>query len=135
MLRVNYRFRLPDSIREDPCLGSQNFAKRRSEKTTYWYTETGGEIYFGNVDSVLYSGAKSQFNQHVINVTDAQKNAKTHELTAGELMDFFLDWIEKHRRQRTYSTRKTHCNRFGKFRVNDMARAFTNWTSCDAGFS
>jgi hypothetical protein len=32
-------------------------------------------------------------------------------------MDFFLDWIEKHRSRRTYSTRKTYCNRFGKFRV------------------
>src|SRR5207245_879075 len=33
-------------------------------------------------------------SQHVINVTDAQKNAKTHELTAGELMDFFQTSIK-----------------------------------------
>ena len=94
--------------------------KKKVGKTTYWYTEAGGETYFGNVDSVPYSEAKNQFNQHVISVTDAQKNAKTHELTAGELMDFFLDWIEKHRSQRTYSSRKTHCTRFGKFRVKGM---------------
>ena len=94
--------------------------KKKVGKTTYWYTETGGETYFGNVDSLPYSEARNQFNQHVINVMDAQKNSKTHELTAGELMDFFLDWIEKHRSQRTYSTRKTHCTRFGKFGVKGM---------------
>jgi hypothetical protein len=60
--------------------------KKKVGKATYWYTETGGETYFGNVDSVPYSAAKSQVNRHVINVTDAQKNAKTREL-----MDFFLD--------------------------------------------
>ena len=78
--------------------------KRKVGKTTYWYTDTGGETYFSNVDSMRYTGAKNQFNQHVVNVTDAQKNSKTHELTAGEMTDLFPEWIEKHRRQRTYST-------------------------------
>jgi len=32
-------------------------------------------------------------------------------------MDLFLDWVEKNRSERTYSTRKTYCSRFGSFWV------------------
>src|SRR5262249_11765776 len=34
-------------------------------------------------------------------------------LTAGELMDLFLDWIAKNRSTQTYTTRLTYCSRFG----------------------
>jgi len=91
--------------------------KKKVGKSVYWFTKTGGDTYFGNVRDVPYAEARSQFNDHVASVMDAQKNSKVHELTAGDLMDLFLDWIEKYRSERTYSTRKTHCNRFGKFRV------------------
>src|SRR2546430_169150 len=59
--RVNCRFRLPDSIREVPMPRQSKLRKKKVGKTTYWYTETGGETYFGNVDSVPYSEAKNQF--------------------------------------------------------------------------
>jgi integrase len=38
-------------------------------------------------------------------------------LTAGELIDLFLDWIQKNRSDRTYSTRRTYCSRFASFRI------------------
>jgi hypothetical protein len=38
-------------------------------------------------------------------------------LTAGKLMDLFLEWIEKNRSKDTYETRRTYCNRFGSFQV------------------
>lgn len=91
--------------------------KKKVGKSVYWFTKAGGDTYFGSVDEIAYKDARKLFNQHLESVVDAQQDRKSHELTAGMLMDFFLDWIEKHRSDRTYSTRKTHCNRFGKFRV------------------
>jgi integrase len=94
--------------------------KKKVGKSVYWFTKAGGDTYFGNVCDVPYADARRQFNQHVASVIDAQKNSKGQGLTAGELMDLFLDWIEKHRSERTYATRKSHCNRFGKFRVRGI---------------
>jgi integrase len=92
--------------------------KKKIGKSIYWFTKTGGDTYFGNVEEVAYKNARHLFNQHVESVLDTQKGRKSQELTAGDLMDLFLEWIEKHRSDRTYSTRKTHCNRFGRLRVN-----------------
>jgi integrase len=94
--------------------------KKKVGKAVYWFTKAGGDTYFGRVDEVPYADARRQFNSHLASVTDGQDGSKSRDLTAGELMDLFLDWIEKHRSDRTYSTRKTHCNRFGKFKVNSI---------------
>jgi integrase len=91
--------------------------KKKVGKSVYWYTRAGGDTYFGNVKEVSFKDAKKLFSQHLESVLDAQQDRKSRELSAGDLMDTFLDWIEKHRSDRTYSTRKTHCNRFGKFKV------------------
>ena len=94
--------------------------KKKVGKSVYWFTKTGGDTYFGKVGEVPFPEARRLFNQHVGSVVDAQDDRKGRELTAGDLMDQFLDWIEKHRSDRTYSTRKTHCNRFGKFKVKGV---------------
>ncbi len=91
--------------------------KKKIGKSVYWFTKAGGDTYFGSVEETPYKDARRLFNQHLESVVDTQEGRKSHQLTAGELMDVFLDWLEKHRSDRTYSTRKTHCNRFGKFRV------------------
>lgn len=94
--------------------------KKKVGKSVYWFTKTGGDTYFGNVSDVPYADARRQFNQHVASVMDAQKNSKGQGFTAGELMDLFLEWVKTHRSERTYATRKSHCNRFGKFRVRSI---------------
>ncbi len=91
--------------------------KKKIGKSVSWFTKAGGDTYFGNVKEVAFRDAKKLFNQHLESVLDAQQDRKSRELTAGDLMDLFLDWIEKPRSDRTYSTRKTHCNRFGKLKV------------------
>jgi integrase len=91
--------------------------KKKIGKTVYWFTKAGGDTYFGKVKEVAFRDAKKLFNQHLESVLDTQQDRKSRERSAGDLMDLFLDWIEKHRSDRTSSTRKTHCNRFGKFKV------------------
>lgn len=94
--------------------------KKKVGKSVYWFTKTGGDTYFGNVEEVPFKEARRLFNQYLESVVDAQQSRKSHELSAGDLMDFFLDWIEKHRSDRTYSTRKCHCDRFGKFKIKGV---------------
>lgn len=94
--------------------------KKTVGKAVYWFTKAGGDTYFGRTDEVPYADARRQFNQHLASVTDDQGSSKGRDLTAGELMDLFLGWIEQHRSDRTYSTRKTHCNRFGKFKIKGV---------------
>ena len=91
--------------------------KKKIGKSVYWFTKAGGDTYFGNVSDVPYSEAKRLFNQHLQSVMDAWEHNKSRDLSAGELMDLFLDWLQLHRSERTYSTRKTYCNKFGKFTV------------------
>jgi integrase len=93
--------------------------KKKIGKSVYWFTKAGGDTYFGNVKEVPFQDAKKLFSQHLESLLDAQQDRKSRELSAGELMDLFLEWIEKHRSDRTYSTRKTHCNRFGKFKIKE----------------
>ena len=91
--------------------------KKKIGQSVYWFTKTGGDTYFGNIKEVAFKEAKRLFSQHVESVLDAQQDRKSQEMSLGDLMDLFLDWIEKHRSDRTYGTRKSHCNRFGKFKV------------------
>ncbi len=91
--------------------------KKKIGKSVYWFTKAGGDTYFGKVNEVTFADARKLFNTHITSLGDAESDRKGRDLTAGELMDVFLDWVQKHRSDRTYSTRKTNCNRFGKFRV------------------
>ncbi|MGE3806202.1 MAG: tyrosine-type recombinase/integrase [Gemmataceae bacterium] len=97
---------------------SPKLRKKKIGKSVYWFTKAGGETYFGNVNDVTYSDARRLFREHMNRIGEAATASKRKELTAGELMDLFLEWIRKHRSDRTYSTRLTNCSRFGSFVVN-----------------
>lgn len=86
--------------------------KKKGGKSVYWFTKAGGDIYLGNVEDVPYPEARKHFNEHLQSIVEAAQNGKRTGLTAGELMDLFLDWVEKNRSERTCSTRKTYCSRF-----------------------
>jgi hypothetical protein len=83
----------------------------------YWFTKAGGDTYFGNVEEVAYADAQRLFRQHITSLAEATNHDKRKVLTAGELMDLFLDWVQAHRSDRSYSTHRTHCTRFGAFTV------------------
>lgn len=93
--------------------------KKKIGKSVYWFTKAGGDTYFGNVKEVPFTDAKKLFNQHLESVLDSQQDRKSRELSADDLMDLFLEWIKTHRSDRTYSTRKTHCDRFGNFKIKE----------------
>ena len=93
--------------------------KKEVGTATYWYTEAGGPTYFGNIDDVSYTNAKRLFADHIESLQDDKKDAKVNGFTAGDLLDLFLDWIEKHRSHATYTTRRIYCSRFVNFKVGD----------------
>lgn len=90
--------------------------KKKVGKSLYWFTKAGGETYFGNVQDVSYDEARRLFATHIRNLAEEGAASKSKTLTAGELIDLFLDWVEKNRSGRTYSTRRTYCSRFASFR-------------------
>jgi hypothetical protein len=91
--------------------------KKKIGRSVYWFTKAGGDTYFGNTLEVPYSEAKKQFSQHLQSLVEEHQGNKVKQLTAGDLMDLFLDWVQKHRSDRTYNTRRSHCNRFAAFKV------------------
>jgi integrase len=91
--------------------------KKKVGKSVYWFTKAGGDTYFGNVEDVPYTDARRLFRQHITSLADAARDGKRKVLTAGEMMDLFLDWVQAHRSDRSYGTRRTHCSRFGAFMV------------------
>jgi integrase len=91
--------------------------KKKIGRSVYWFTKAGGDTYFGNTLEVPYSEAKKQFSQHLQSLVEEHQGNKVKQLTAGDWMDLFLDWVQKHRSDRTYNTRRSHCNRFAAFKV------------------
>jgi hypothetical protein len=91
--------------------------KKKIGKSTYWYTEAGEPTYFGNVQEVPYEDARRLFSAHIKSLVEEEPGSKRKALTAGELIDLFLEWIDKNRSGRTYSTRRTYCSRFASFRI------------------
>ncbi len=91
--------------------------KKKIGNSAYWFTKAGGETYFGNVADVPFKEARKLFGDHVKSLFESEQASKGTTLTAGDLMESFLEWVNKHRSQRTYSTRKTYCDRFTSFRV------------------
>jgi len=94
--------------------------KKQVGQATYWYTEAGGATYFGNVEAVPLVEARNLFNDHIKSLSDGLKDSKAKGRSAGELMDLFLDWINKNRSVETYGTRRTACSRFGAFEVGQQ---------------
>jgi integrase len=66
---------------------------------------------------VSYDEARRLFAAHISSLVEQEQGSKRKALTAGELIDLFLDWVQKNRSEKTYSTRRTYCSRFGSFRV------------------
>ena len=91
--------------------------RKKVGKSVYWFTKAGGDTYFGNVADVPHAVAQRLFRQHIANLTDATQDGKRMALTAGALMDLFLDWVQAHRSDCSYGTRRTYCSRFGAFTV------------------
>jgi integrase len=91
--------------------------KKKVGKSVYWFTKAGGETYFGNAGDLSYARARKLFAAHLKTLAEDGAASKGKVLAAGELIDLFLDWLEKNRSDRTYSTRRTYCSRFASFRV------------------
>jgi integrase len=91
--------------------------KKKVGKSIYWFTKAGGDTYFGNIEEVTHLDARKLFADHLLKIRSDQTANKREPLTAGGLMDLFLDWVKKHRDETNYSTRTTYCSRFGLFRV------------------
>ena len=91
--------------------------KKTVKNSTYWFTKAGGDTYFGTVDDLSHSDAQKLFAAHLVKLRDEAKDNKSRGLTAGDLMDLFLEWVQKHRDERTYETRKSYCSRFSRFQV------------------
>lgn len=83
--------------------------------STYWFTAAGGDRYFGNVAEVSYSDAKKRFAAYLASLAEAPK--PDNRLTVAHLVEKFLDWVAANRGPDTYSSRRTHLNRFGNFKV------------------
>jgi hypothetical protein len=94
--------------------------KKRTGKTTYWFTKAGGDTYFGSVEGVSYRDARNLFNEHIKSLSERQEDSKRNGPTASDLVELFLAWIEKNRSEKTYESRSTHCNRFLNFRVGSQ---------------
>jgi integrase len=94
--------------------------KKKTGTATYWFTGAGGDTYFGNVEAVSFTEARSLFNDHVKSLSESQQDSKRKGLTASDLVELFLAWVEKYRSDDTYKSRRTHCNRFINFRVGSQ---------------
>jgi hypothetical protein len=90
--------------------------KKKIGTTTYWFTKAGGETFFGNVKTVPYEEARRAFREHIATLNDLSRDRKGKGVTAGELMDLYLEWVEKNRSLSNYKNRRTHLSRFGGFR-------------------
>src|SRR5262249_20670923 len=72
---------------------------------------------FGNVEEVAHRDARKLFAAHLLKIRTEADDCKRQGLSAGELMDLFLGWVQKHRDGQNYATRRTYCSRVGAFRV------------------
>lgn len=91
--------------------------KKQVGQSAYWFTEAGGDTYFGNIDEVTYKAASKLFADHLLRIRSEESANKKQGRSTGELMDLFLEWVQTRRDRQTYSTRRTYCSRFGAFKV------------------
>src|SRR4051794_41102286 len=81
---------------------------KKVRKSIWWFTKAGSETFFGNVKEVPNDEARRQFAAHIKSLVEEQPAGKSKTLTEGEL---FLEYVQKHRSERTYGTRRTYCSR------------------------
>jgi integrase len=90
--------------------------KKTVGASTYWFTKAGGDTYLGNVGRVKYGDAVRRFREHLLGLD--RLNGRPG-LTAGDLIELFLDWVGRHRSPATLATRSLYCRRFAA-RVADL---------------
>jgi hypothetical protein len=73
--------------------------KKRGGNTS-WFTEV---TYLGNIDEVPYDDARQAFAKHLGTLGEEAKDRKRAVLSAGELMDLYLDWVQKNRSVSNYT--------------------------------
>ena len=89
---------------------------RKKKIRTYWFTEAGeSPTYLSYVDEVSYDDARRAFSKHIFTLDENEKGRKRAVLSAGELMDLYLDWVQKNRSGSSYENCRTHLTRFGAF--------------------
>jgi hypothetical protein len=93
--------------------------KKKVGMSIYWFTKAGGDTYFGSVKEVKHRDARKLFADHLLKIQTQETACKSQGLSAGELMEVFLDWVQKHRDEQNYRTRSIYCSRFGSFRVGN----------------
>jgi hypothetical protein len=112
MSRKSLPFSITGFISGGPSQDNQSSAKRRSEKLpTDALKPEAKPTSERRVSS--FADARKLFADRLNSIGAAANENKGKGLTAGELMDLFLDWIKKNRSKRTYVTRKTNRDRFG----------------------
>ena len=82
---------------------------------TYWFTKAGGDTYFGRADEITHQEAKKRFADHLVRI-QAENTSSKRGISAGALMDEFLDWMQQHRDVESYKMRRRYCSEFGNFR-------------------
>jgi integrase len=102
-------------------------SKKTIKGHSYWYTRAGGRpVYFGKVTRGSERAARKQFLKHLQNLQEQEPASKgtaptapTGGMTAGWLMDEFLEWVRANRSPQSYATRRIYCTKFGKLPVAD----------------
>ncbi len=100
---------------------------RLTKKNGYWYTRAGNPngVYFGRVGDVDYRTAQRLFGDYLGSLS-AARPAPQAAVTAVEICDEFLAWVQQNRGARTFDERKRHLDRFCSFergsgRMADLA--------------
>ena len=75
-------------------------------KSVYWFTKTGGEIYFGNIEEVPHTEAQRLLH-HPNNLSDAPQDRK-NGFAARKSMSDGLDWMQKKHSESNDKHRRTH---------------------------
>ena len=57
-----------------------------------WFTEV---TYLGNIAEVPHADARQAFAKHLGTLGEEAEDRKRAVLSAGELMDLYLDWVQK----------------------------------------
>jgi site-specific recombinase XerD len=95
--------------------------KKTIKACSYWYTDAGGPTYFGRVDDVSYKDARQQFRDHLKSLDESAPHRKGRRLTAGDLVELFLEWVQQHRSKQSYATRRIYCSKFTSLKIRGGA--------------
>jgi len=87
--------------------------KKKVGKSTYEFTKAGGDTYFGNVEVVGECLLGGLVGDLLLKISQDGPGSKRSNLSAGEMMDLFLDWVQKYRAPKSYETRQNDFSRFG----------------------